>query len=139
MVAMQPSTVLVVDDEDGPREALRLVLESQFRVMTADGGAAALRTLAETPVDIVTLDLRMPGMDGFETLRRIHDLDPEIEVVIVSAVPPFEVALQRSKLGAFDVVRKPFSATEMVATAERAAAHRFARRGEPKAAETLSS
>jgi DNA-binding NtrC family response regulator len=138
MVAMHPSTVLVVDDEDGPREALRLVLESQFRVMTADGGAAALRALAQTPVDIVTLDLRMPGMDGFETLRRIHDLDPDIEVVIVSAVPPFEVALERPKLVAFDVVRKPFSATELVATAERAAAHRFARRGEAKPPESLS-
>jgi DNA-binding NtrC family response regulator len=137
MVAMQPSIVLVVDDEDGPRQAVRLVLESQFRVMTADGGAAALRTLEETAVDVVTLDLRMPGMDGFETLRRIHDLDPEIEVVIVSAMPPFEVALERSKLGAFEVVRKPFSATELVATAERAAAHRFARRGEAKP--TLSS
>ncbi len=138
MVAIQPSTVLVVDDEDGPREALRLVLESQFRVMTANGGAAALRTLAETPVDVVTLDLRMPGMDGFETLRRIHDLDPEIEVVIVSAVPPHEVDSERSRLRAFDVVRKPFSATEVVATAERAAASRFARRGEPKPDAALS-
>jgi len=86
----------------------------------------------------VTLDLRMPGMDGFETLRRIHDLDPEIEVVIVSAVPPFEVEPERSRLRAFDVVRKPFSATELVATAERAAAHRFARRGEAKPSLALS-
>jgi DNA-binding NtrC family response regulator len=78
-------------------------------------------------------------MDGFETLRRIHDLDPEIEVVIVSAVPPVEVALERSRLDAFDVVRKPFSATELVSTAERAAAHRFARRGEAKPTATLSS
>jgi DNA-binding NtrC family response regulator len=138
MVATAPSTVLVVDDEDGPREALRLVLESQFRVLTADGGAAALRALAETPVDVVTLDLRMPGMDGFETLRRIHALDPEIEVVIVSAVPPFQVDRESPRMRAFDVVRKPFSATEMMATAERAAAHRFARRGEAKPTASVS-
>jgi DNA-binding NtrC family response regulator len=138
MVAMLSSTVLVVDDEDGPREAVRLVLERQFRVLTASGGAAALRAIAETPVDVVTLDLRMPGMDGFETLRRIHDLDPEIEVVIVSAVPPFEVDQEGPELRAFDVVRKPFSATEMVATAERAAASRYTRRGDPKPTAALS-
>ena len=138
MVAMLPSTVLVVDDEDGPREALRLVLEGQFRVLTADGGAAALRALAETPVDVVTLDLRMPGMDGFETLRRIHALDPEIEVVIVSAVPPFQVDRESPQVRAFGVVRKPFSATEMMATAERAAASRYARRGDAKPTPALS-
>jgi DNA-binding NtrC family response regulator len=119
--------VLVVDDEDGPREALGMVLERSFRVLTADGGASALRTLADTQVDVVMLDLRMPEMDGIETLRRIRDLDPDVEVVIVTAVPPYDVAWECMRLRAFDVLRKPFSAAEIMATAQRAAASRSVR------------
>jgi DNA-binding NtrC family response regulator len=120
-------TVLVVDDEDGPREALRLVLERQFRVLLADGGEAALRILAKTPVDVVMLDLRMPGMSGIETLERIRELDPNVEVVVVTALPPYDVAWDCMRLRAFDVLRKPFSGAEILATAERAAASRSAR------------
>jgi DNA-binding NtrC family response regulator len=122
------ATVLVVDDEDGPREALRLALGRQFTVLIADSGEAALRALGDTPIDVVMLDLRMPGMGGLETLRRIRELDPDVEVVIVTAVAPYDVAWECMRLRAFDVLRKPFSGAEIVAIAERAAASRSARR-----------
>src|SRR5262249_803342 len=102
------STVLVVDDEDGPREALRTALEPSFRGVTADGGASGLRVFTDTQVEVVMLDIRMPGMDGIETLRRLRDIDPDVEVIIVTAVPPYDVAWECMRLRVFDVLRKPF-------------------------------
>ena len=72
-------TILVVDDENGPREAFRLVLEDHFNVLTAESGSAALDVLRENRVDVVTLDLMMPFLSGIETLKRIRELDPEVE------------------------------------------------------------
>ena len=124
---LQP-TLLIVEDEEGPRQALCLALRPHFTVLVADSGEAALRALENTRVDVVMLDLRMPGMDGIETLQRIREIDLDVEVVIVTAVPPYDVAWECMRLRAFDVLRKPFSGAEIIAIAERAAASSRARR-----------
>jgi DNA-binding NtrC family response regulator len=121
-------TVLVVDDESGPREAFRLVLEDAFNVLTAENGWAALDALRKYPVDVITLDLMMPAISGIETLKRIRKIDSDVEVVIVSALPAAEAASECKRLRACEVLAKPFSKTEILSVAERAAARRFARR-----------
>jgi DNA-binding response OmpR family regulator len=121
-------TVLVVDDENGPREAFRLVLEDHFNVLTADSGSAALGVLRDTPVDVVTLDLMMPVLSGVETLRRIRELDSDVEVVIVSAMPARDVTSKCVYLRAFEILAKPFSRVEILAAAKRASTRRNDRR-----------
>ena len=121
-------TVLVVDDENGPREAFRLVLEDHFNVLTAESGSAALDVLRENRVDVVTLDLMMPSLSGVETLKRIRELDPDVEVVIVSAMPQRDVTSQCVQLRAFEILAKPFSRVEILSAAKRASARRNDRR-----------
>ena len=121
-------TILVVDDESGPRESFRLVLEDRFNVLTATSGRAALEVLRDHPVDVVTLDLMMPVTSGIETLKRIREFDTDVEVVIVSAMPARELASQCRQLRAFDVLAKPFSKAAILSVTERAAASRRERR-----------
>jgi CheY-like chemotaxis protein len=121
-------TVLVVDDESGPREAFRLVLESEFNVLTADSGWAALDALRQNPIDVITLDLMMPAISGIETLKRIRKIDTDVEVVIVTALPAPDAASECRRLRASEVLPKPFSKAAILAAAERAAARRRDRR-----------
>jgi CheY-like chemotaxis protein len=114
------ATVLVVDDEHGPREAFEIVLETRFNVLTAESGWAALELLKTTPVDVITLDLMMPTLSGVETLRRIREIDRDISVIVVSAMaPPSEVA-ECARLGATEVLTKPFARADILAAVDRA-------------------
>lgn len=133
----QNPKLLVVDDESGPRESLRMILDRRFEVTTVDGGEAAVRALRESPFEVVTLDLCMPGMDGFETLRRIRETDRAVEVVVVSSLPPHRAAWECMRLGAFDVLRKPFSGGEILATAEAALARRRTPAQDPGASDVV--
>jgi CheY-like chemotaxis protein len=126
--ATERPTVLVVDDEIGPREAFRLVLEDTFNVLTAESGWAALEALSRSSIDVITLDLAMPVLDGVETLRKIRGIDPDVEVVIVSALPAGTAASECKRLRASEVLAKPFSRAEILSATERAAARRTARR-----------
>ena len=65
----EKANVLVVDDELGPRESMRMILKPNHNVFTAEDGATALRTIDERPIDLVTLDLKMRGMQGIEVLK----------------------------------------------------------------------
>jgi len=124
-------TVLVVDDELGPREAFELVLESQFRVLKAASGWVALEILQNERVDVVTLDLMMPAISGTETLRRIRAFDPQVEVVVVSAVASRTEIAECRRLGAFDVLAKPFSRADILSVVARAARNARARSEKP--------
>jgi DNA-binding NtrC family response regulator len=121
-------TVLVVDDETGPRESLRLVLRPHCRVLTADGGKDALRILAREAVDVVTLDLRMPELDGVRTLERIREIAPDVEVIIVTGFGSRESVIDTLYLGAYSYINKPFHVTDILETIRQA--YRNRRRNE---------
>ncbi|HXH84968.1 MAG TPA: sigma-54 dependent transcriptional regulator [Candidatus Tectomicrobia bacterium] len=117
--AVRP-VVLVVDDDHGVRESFRLILEDAYDVLDAADGAAALEVLRGTDVDLVLLDIRLPGADGIEVLERIKALDDGIEVVLVTAVKTVRTAVAAMKLGAFDYLTKPFEEDELLGIVRRA-------------------
>ena len=120
--AVPPHSVLIVDDEPGPRDALRLILEPQFRVLTTDSGEAALEILKRESVSVMTLDLFMPGLSGPETLFKIREISSDLEVVIVTAYGSFAEAMRALRLCAFDLVSKPFDANQVLEAIHRAIA-----------------
>jgi signal transduction histidine kinase len=114
--------VLVVDDEEGMREGIRRVLQKRgFDVHTAGDGSAAIDLLGKTAYDIAFLDLKMPGINGFEVTEYINDNFPgRTVVVIVSALATVEAAVEVTRHGAFDFLVKPFTPKDLNAVADRA-------------------
>jgi DNA-binding NtrC family response regulator len=112
--------VLVVDDDPGVRESFRLILEDDHELLEAPDGAQALQLVRSTHVDLVLLDVRLPGIDGIEVLERIKAFDDGIEVILVTAVQTVRTAVAAMKLGAFDYVTKPFEEDEITALVARA-------------------
>jgi len=112
--------VLVVDDDPGLRESFRLLLEDQYDVWDVPDGLQALEIIRSCQVDLVLLDIRLPGMEGLEVLQRIKGADEAIEVVLVTAVKTVRTAVEAMKLGAYDYLTKPFDLDELGAVARRA-------------------
>jgi two-component system, cell cycle sensor histidine kinase and response regulator CckA len=110
-------TILVVDDEEMVRLVIRAVLSYRgYTVVEVADGQAALRQLAERPgrIDLVLLDLNMPGMNGWELLRRLREADPAIPVIVLSGESPDEFAGRIIKAGAASVLQKPFDNLELL-------------------------
>ena len=106
--------LLVVDDEQSMREWLTIALSQDgFEVESAGSGEDALKVLERTPIDLALVDLRMPGLDGLETLRRIKQLEESVSVVIMTAYATAETAVQALKEGAYDYIIKPFKVDEL--------------------------
>jgi DNA-binding NtrC family response regulator len=117
---MARPVVLVVDDDPGVRESFRLILEDHYDVTDVPDGPAALDVVRASAVDLVLLDIRLPGMDGIEVLERIKTLDEGIEVILVTAVKTVRTAVAAMKLGAFDYLTKPFEEDELLSLSRRA-------------------
>src|SRR4029450_11394000 len=92
-------TILVVDDERGPRESLRMLLAPSFRVLGASNAVDALATLRAEPVDIVTIDLNMPGMCGQDLMRRVHEEFPGTETIVITGCATVESAAESVRTG----------------------------------------
>lgn len=114
----QRSTILVVDDELSIRESFNLIFEDKYKVITAASGEAALKKLVDEKVDVVYLDIRMPGMDGMETLKRLRQIDKDATVIMVTAVNDVQNAGQAIKLGAKNYVVKPFDVEAILSMTE---------------------
>jgi len=116
--------ILVVDDEPGLRESFHLILDDDYEVIDVPDGPAALDVVRSSQVDLVLLDIRLPGMDGIEVLERIKAIDESLEVVLVTAVRTVRTAVAAMKLGAFDYLTKPFEEDELLSLVRRAVARR---------------
>ncbi len=118
--------VLVVDDELGPRESLRMLLKPGYDIETADNGHVALETLERFRPDIVIMDIKMPEMDGLELLRRVKQTDATIEVVMITAYASLETVKHALTHGAFEYLIKPFPRQDLEDVVRRALLRRQA-------------
>jgi signal transduction histidine kinase len=105
--------VLVIDDEIGPRESLRMLLKPNYHVHTADCVEAGIKLLKEKNPDTIVMDIRMPGMSGIDGLRKIREIDPHLSVIMLTGFGALETAKEAVRLGANDYISKPFDAREM--------------------------
>jgi len=112
--------ILVIDDDSGLRESLRVILEDAYEVLDVPDGQQGLEIVRSYHVDLVLLDIRMPGMDGITVLERMKALDEQVEVILVTGVKEVRTAVAAMKLGAFDYLTKPFAEEEVVSVIGRA-------------------
>lgn len=112
---MNEFRVMLVDDEKDFRETLcKRLRKRKLDVISAGGGREALAKLEEKPVDVVVLDVRMPDMDGIETLKEIKKAMPSIEVIMLTAHADVQVAVEGMELGAFDYLMKPMDIDDLL-------------------------
>jgi|SRR5581483_3919533 excisionase family DNA binding protein len=114
------STVLVVDDEEAIRDLMVAALASKTReVLTAGSGEEALEVVKRAEVDLVMLDLSMPGMNGVDTFREIHTLRPALPVIIVTAYPDSDLMAKALEIGPFTMMSKPVDLAQIQKTVDR--------------------
>jgi signal transduction histidine kinase len=105
---MDKARILIVDDELGPREALRMILKDDFNLAFATNGRLAVDHVLAKPVDLVVMDMKMPQMDGVEALKRMKAHDPLLPVIMVTGYGTIDTAVEAMKIGALDYITKPF-------------------------------
>lgn len=121
----EAANILVIDDERGIREGCKRALTPVgYNVDVAETGATGLRKLREGSFDLVLLDLMMPGMSGMEALDRIHEIDQEIVVIIITGYATVEAAVKTIKKGAYDFISKPFTSDDLLLVVNKGLEHR---------------
>jgi len=107
--------ILIVDDEEGMREFLTYMLEGEsYQVFTATNGLEALEKLRQEEFALVLADIKMPGIDGLEMLRRIKEIDEQAVVIVMTAYASLDSAIKAIKFDAYDYLVKPFADTDKV-------------------------
>jgi DNA-binding NtrC family response regulator len=104
----KPKTVLIVDDDEGMRDTLTAILKRDYRVLKVASGEAALPVMNREDVDLILLDVRLPGISGFEVLRIVRENYSLVEVIMISAITDVETAVQAMKHGAYHYITKEF-------------------------------
>ena len=113
-------TVLVVDDELGVRESLKLVLMDEYNVLFAETGEGALEVFNANPVDVILLDILLPDSNGIDLIEKFKELDPSAEIIMITAVNTTESAVKAIKKGAYEYINKPFVVDDVKTLVKRA-------------------
>ena len=108
-------TILIIDDQLTVCYSISRLLETEgYHAVVANSGEEGLGLLEAMPVDLIIMDVRMPGMDGLETLQRIRDIKPDMQVIMMTAFSTTEKAIEAMRLGAYDYIAKPFENEELL-------------------------
>lgn len=118
---MSGEKILVVDDELFVRELLfEFLTNENFQVILADCGEKAVEAIQSDPVEVALIDLKMPGLDGIETLKKIKGIYPNILSIIMTGYPTLESSIEALRCGAYDYVIKPFKLEELKSSVKKA-------------------
>ena len=132
--------ILLVDDELVVRDSLnRMFQDEGYETSAVAGGREALEGLNAGDFDLALLDIRMPGMDGMELQSRLHEVDPELLIVIMTGYASVDTAVQALKRGAYDYIVKPVDPDELLHLISKALEHRIARREVVRLRENLQA
>jgi len=112
--------LLVVDDDPSVRHALWITFRDFYQVTLADCGEKAVEAFKADPVDVAVLDIRMPGKDGMEVLKELKELDPHVEVILLTAYETIDYIRDALRLGACDYITKPFHVDHLRAAVSNA-------------------
>ena len=113
--------ILIVDDEEIViKSCLRILGGSNYHVEGAYDGREALRKIEENPYDVMILDVVMPNMGGLEVLRRVKEMHPDMDVIMVTGLSKVDIVVQARRLGARDFISKPFEPDELKLVVQRA-------------------
>ena len=122
---MTPARILIVDDEpDMVENCVRILTRAGYRCLTANDGDRGLAQLEAERPDLLLTDLKMPGLDGLALLRRAHELDPALPVIVITGFATIESAVAAVREGAFDYLPKTFSVEQLRVAVDRALGHR---------------
>ena len=113
-------TLLIVDDEDGPRQSLRVIFKDEYDLLMAEDGPTAIELAQKNEIDVAVLDIRMAGMSGIEVLERLKYVKPEIEAIMMTAFETTDTIRQALRLRACDYINKPFDIATMRAAVGQA-------------------
>jgi len=105
--------ILVIDDEEGPRQSLRMVLKYEYEIILADRVDGGIELLRHERPDLVIMDIRMPEKNGIQGLQEIREIDPNVSIVMLTGYGDLETAQQAIRYGANDYLQKPFDANEI--------------------------
>src|SRR6185437_10185354 len=117
--------MLVVDDEEGPRQSLRVIFKDEYDLFMASDCASAIEMAQKNKIDVAVLDIRMAGMSGIEVLERLKFVDPTLEVVMMTAFETTDTIRQALRLRACDYINKPFDISTMRAAVSNAMQRRM--------------
>ncbi|MGH7794565.1 MAG: response regulator [Candidatus Binatia bacterium] len=120
---MNPPVLLLVDDEMGVRESLKMVFDKGFQLLEADSVDTAIAKVNEARPDVVLLDVRMPKSDGLQVLQRIKEIHPGCAVIMLTGVNSQQLAAKAIDGGAFDFIGKPFDVVDLRQKVARALEH----------------
>jgi len=114
------ATILVVDDVRGVRQCFIMVLKDEYHVLLAGTGEKAIDIFQKNPIDLILLDILLPGIDGIDLLKKFKQTDPNTEIIMVTAVNDLQTAVKAIKLGAYEYIIKPFIVDDVLTVIGRA-------------------
>jgi DNA-binding NtrC family response regulator len=120
MVMGKQGTILVVDDENGIRQSFKVLFKDCYHVLAAETGKEAIDLLTNNSVDLILLDILLPDVNGLDLLEKLKAIDPNLDVIMVTAVKDLQTAVKAIKLGAYEYIIKPFLVDDVLNAVERA-------------------
>jgi len=111
--------MLICDDEEGIRESLRLIFEKDYDLVFAANGYEAIDIVKKDPVDVAIMDIKMPRMDGIETMRKLKSLKPGLKILVTSGYKSVDTAREAVAAGASDYMVKPFDRVEILKAVQK--------------------